>query len=312
MQPIPAVHHPDYTFPLPARHPFPMEKFRLLRQHLDALGDSLEWHQPTPISLAALKQVHDADYIEALVKGQLDERAQRRSGFPWSEALVRRVRLETGGTLLGARLALTDGLALNAAGGTHHAHADFASGYCLINDLAVVAMELLRRGEVERLLIIDLDVHQGDGTARLLANEPRAFTFSMHAGRNFPARKASSDEDIALESATADDAYLAVLQQAIPRLIQSVRPGLVIYDAGADVHKADRLGHLALTDTGLRARDAAVIETVRGAGLPLLAVIGGGYDRDTPALVARHAMVFEEAVRARERTPYNEDHEPGA
>lgn len=300
MRAIPAVHHPDYTFPLPVHHPFPMQKFQLLRQHLGALGDSLAWHIPELIPLAAMKRVHDPDYITAFVEGQFDQPTQRRSGFPWSEALVRRVRLETGGTLLGARLALDHGLALNAAGGTHHAHAAFPSGYCLINDLAIVAMELLYRSEVQRVLIIDLDVHQGDGTARLLAHEPRAFTFSMHAGRNFPARKAESDEDIALESGIADEAYLAVIHRAIPRLIQSVKPDLVIYDAGVDVHAADRLGHLALTDAGLRARDAAVIEQVTRAGVPLLAVIGGGYDRDTEALVARHALVFEEAVRISE------------
>lgn len=297
MSGIPAVHHPDYTFPLPPRHPFPMDKFRVLREHLASLGSALDWHEPSLIPRMALEGIHDPAYISAFMQGAFDERAQRRSGFPWSEALVRRVRLETGGTLLGARLALEHGLALNAAGGTHHAHADFASGYCLINDLAVVAAELLRTGDVSRLLIVDLDVHQGDGTARLLAAEPRAFTFSMHAARNFPARKAISDEDIALETGMADADYLQVLNQALPRLLEQVRPDLVIFDAGVDVHRDDRLGHLCLTDAGLHAREAAVLGTVRRAGIPLLAVIGGGYDRDTEALAARHAIVFEEALR---------------
>ena len=294
--PIPAIHHPDYTFELPARHPFPMAKFRVLRQQLERFGDAFAWHTPEAIPVDTLARVHDRAYLQALFAGDLDRSAQRRSGFEWSEALVRRVRLETGGTLLAARLALAHGLALNAAGGTHHAHADHASGYCLLNDLAVTASTLIDEGRVGRVLIIDLDVHQGDGTARLLANEPRAVTCSFHAADNFPARKAVSDIDVPLARGLGDDGYLAELEARLPDALAKARPDLVLYDAGVDVHADDRLGHLALTDNGLRRRDQAVVQTVRAAGVPLAAVIGGGYDRNVEALAARHAILFATAA----------------
>ena len=293
-----AVHHPDYTFDLPARHPFPMAKFRILRHQLIEFDDRIQWHQPEMADRSALESAHTPAYLEALLTGGLDHAAQRRSGFPWSEALVRRVRLETGGTLLAARLALTEGLALNAAGGTHHAHADYASGYCLLNDLAVTTKTLLAEQRVRRVLIIDLDVHQGDGTARLLADEPNAVTLSVHAARNFPARKALGDEDIDLESGLTDTAYLEVLTDRIPPAIDRVQPDLVIYDAGVDVHTADRLGHLDLTDEGLYRRDRYVIDTVRSRGIPLAGVIGGGYDRDLEALCRRHRQLFVAALDA--------------
>uniref|UniRef100_UPI00349F1C42 histone deacetylase family protein n=1 Tax=Spiribacter onubensis TaxID=3122420 RepID=UPI00349F1C42 len=293
---IPAVHHPAYTFRLPASHPFPMDKFRVLRAQLEDLDPQLQWYLPEPASRGALEMVHDPHYIDALFAGTLDRVAQRRSGFPWSESLVRRVRLETGGTCLTARLALERGLALNAAGGTHHAHADFSSGYCLLNDIAVAVRVLLSEGLVERVLIVDLDVHQGDGTARLLANEPRAFTFSMHAERNFPARKAVSDLDMPLESGLGDEDYLETLAGVLPRLLDEQQPSLVIYDAGVDVHSADRLGHLCLSDSGLYRRDRFVIEAACRRGIPIAGVIGGGYDRDIDALCRRHGQLFVAAV----------------
>ena len=293
-----AVHHRDYSFDLPATHPFPMAKFRVLRRQLTAFDDRIDWHQPAMAERSALERVHTPAYLDALLAGELDHAAQRRSGFPWSAALVRRVRLETGGTLLAARLALTEGLALNAAGGTHHAHADFASGYCLLNDLAVTAKTLLAEQCVRRVLIIDLDVHQGDGTARLLADEPNAVTLSIHAARNFPARKALGDEDIELESGLTDAAYLEVLANRLPPAIDRLRPDLVIYDAGVDVHTADRLGHLDLTNEGLYRRDRYVIDMVRARGIPLAGVIGGGYDRDLEALCRRHRQLFVAALDA--------------
>ncbi|AGY91758.1 hypothetical protein SPICUR_03850 [Spiribacter curvatus] len=296
--PLPAVHHPGYTIDLPSTHPFPMAKFRRFRDQLAALDQHLQWHRPSKATRAQLETVHTPAYLDDLLGGTLDRAAQRRSGFPWSPALVERVRLETGGTLLTAQLALEYGLALNSAGGTHHAHADFASGYCLINDLAVTAVTLLTAGAVQRLLIVDLDVHQGDGTARLLAQQPAAVTFSMHVARNFPARKASSDWDIGLDSGLDDDAYLDTLDRTLPGLIDQVMPELILYDAGVDVHKADRLGHCELTDQGLLRRDGYVIETARSRGIPLAGVIGGGYDRDLDALCHRHAQLFMAALGA--------------
>ena len=302
---IPAVHHPDYTISMPASHPFPMAKFGVLRRQLTSFDTDFRWYSPEPASRTALETVHDPRYLDDLFKGTLDRAAQRRSGFPWSEALVQRVRLETGGTCLAARLALAQGLALNTAGGTHHAHADFASGYCLLNDIAVAARTLLLEGAVARLLIVDLDVHQGDGTARLLANEPRALTFSMHAARNFPARKATSDRDVGLESGVGDEGYLETLAGVLPRLLDAFRPELVLYDAGVDVHAADRLGHLCLSDDGLYRRDRFVIEAARNRGIPIAAVIGGGYDRDIDALCHRHGQLFRAAVGVAGDSRYN-------
>lgn len=295
---LPLVHHPGYTIELPPEHPFPMAKFRVLRRQLEApaIRQVAQWLEPEPVSAATVNRVHDQAYIDAFFNGGMDAVAQRRSGFRWSPELVERVRLETGGTLLTVATALTSGLAVNTAGGTHHAHADFASGYCLVNDIAVAAADVVERGRAQRVLIVDLDVHQGDGTARMFADKPEIFTFSMHAARNFPARKATSDRDVGLHNGTDDDGYMAVLYRELPDLLSHVQPDLVIYDAGVDVHKDDRLGHLALTDDGLRQRDAYVIQQVRGAGIPLAAVIGGGYDRDLDALAARHAYLHHAAA----------------
>ncbi len=292
------VHHPGYTIDLPANHPFPMEKFRVLRQLLgeQTLACPIEWHTPQPATLESLQRVHTRDYVHAFVHGQLDRAAQRRSGFVWSEALVERVRLETGGTLLTLEAALATGLACNSAGGTHHAHADAASGYCLINDLAVAAAHALALGWVERVLIVDCDVHQGDGTARLFANEPGVFTFSMHAARNFPARKAKSDLDIALPNGLNDAAYLAELASWLPGLLAAYQPDVVLYDAGVDVHQDDRLGYLSLSSDGLYARDHYVLNLCREAAIPVAAVIGGGYDRDITALATRHAQLHRAAA----------------
>lgn len=293
---LPVIHHRDYTFDLPPQHPFPMQKFAVLREHLLRFDNNLQWHEPEEISFEQLAQVHSSGYLQALFEGTLTRDAQRRSGFPWSPELVRRVRLETAGTLLAARFALAKGLALNTAGGTHHAHADFASGYCLINDLAVTAATLLNEGLVRRILIIDLDVHQGDGTARIFADEPRVLTCSVHAARNFPAKKAESDRDIALADGVDDATYLKTIADAIPPILSRFCPDLVIYDAGVDVHVDDRLGHFSLTNAGILARDEWVLKAVYEAGIPLVGVIGGGYDRDVARLVERHAHLFEAAI----------------
>ena len=295
--PLSLIHHPGYTIDLPPRHPFPMAKFRVLREVLAAepVGRRAEWITPRAAPEASLARVHAPDYLRAFLGGTLDEAAQRRSGFRWSEALVERTLLEVGGTLATVEAALASGLACNTAGGTHHAHADAASGYCLINDLAVAAAEALARGWVERILIVDLDVHQGDGTARLFRHEQRVFTFSMHGAANFPARKQHGDLDIALPRGTGDARYLAHLEASLPQLLAQFAPDLVLYDAGVDVHADDRLGHLAMSDTGLHARDHFVLATCREAGIPVAGVIGGGYDRDLEALAHRHAQLHRAA-----------------
>lgn len=290
---LPMVWHPDYSIPQPEGHPFPMGKFTALGRWLTQA--EMPHTRPSPAPWRALQSVHEEHYLRALASGHLDARAQRRIGFTCTVELFERCRLETGGTLLAVDLALQRGLACNAAGGTHHAHRDFGSGYCLLNDLAVAARFALDQRDVQRVLIIDLDVHQGDGTAALLAGEPRAFTFSMHCGDNFPARKQHSDLDIALPRGTSDEGYLAELNTVLPWLLDSVSPDLVLYDAGVDVHIDDRLGHLHLTDAGLMARDVAVISACRERNIPTACVIGGGYDRDLTRLAARHATVFRAA-----------------
>ncbi|WP_017942527.1 MULTISPECIES: histone deacetylase [unclassified Thioalkalivibrio] len=292
------VHHPDYTIDLPDGHPFPMAKFRVLRERLETeLADTaVTWLQPEIAARATLLRVHTPEYLDDFLSGRTSKAAQRRSGFQWSEALVERVRLETGGTLLTVEAALAEGLALNTAGGTHHAHAGFASGYCLINDIAVAAAHARAEGWVRRVLIVDLDVHQGDGTAAIFADTPEVVTFSMHAGTNFPARKTPGDHDIELARHTGDDAYLAALRDVLAVLLRDVRPDLVIYDAGVDVHGADRLGHLDLTDDGIEARDRHVLQVCREMATPVAAVIGGGYDRDIAALADRHAIIHRTAA----------------
>jgi len=296
---LPVTYHPGYSIPMPDNHPFPMAKFQRLRAHHDATGlaSHLAFHQPETVSWHDVQRVHSPAYANAFRDGTTDERAQRRTGFHWSSALVERTRLEVGGTLLALRLALEQGLACNAAGGTHHAHRDFGSGYCLLNDLAIAAATVLDEGLTRRILIVDLDVHQGDGTAAIFANDPRVFTFSMHARDNFPARKQTSDRDVALPREVADDGFLTTLADELIELLDRLQPGLVIYDAGVDIHHADRLGHLAVTDEGLARRDRYVVANCRDRGIPTAGVIGGGYDYDLGALAARHAILHREAAR---------------
>lgn len=292
---IPVVWHPDYSIPQPPGHAFPMGKFAAVGRWLAARGMATVC--PLHADMSTLSAVHDPDYLRQLATGTLDARAQRRIGFDCTPALFQRCRLETGGTLATVALALQHGLACNAAGGTHHAHHDFGSGYCLLNDLVVAARHALDQLGRHKVLIIDLDVHQGDGTAALLADEPRAFTFSMHCGDNFPARKQRSDLDIALPRGLDDSGYLHELNSVLPWLLDSVMPDLVLYDAGVDVHADDRLGHLSLSDAGLLARDLAVIGACRARHIPTACVIGGGYDRDLDRLASRHARLLEAACQ---------------
>ena len=232
--------------------------------------------------------------------GTLGEQAERRIGFGAemrTDGLKLRTRLECSGTVLTTELALKNGLAANLAGGTHHAHAGFGSGFTILNDLAVATAWARTHTPVERVLIVDLDVHQGDGTAAIFADEPDVFTFSMHCGANFPFRKTASDLDVDVERGTGDSAYLALLADALPRLLEEHRPQLVLYDAGVDVFERDQLGYLEVTHAGIWRRDSYVIDTCVAAGVPIACVIGGGYDRDARALARRHGLVHRAAAR---------------
>ncbi len=296
-----AVYHPDYVAPLPAAHRFPMAKFGLLRDWLLSQGILRpgDLYQPGPPSLEWIQRVHNPAYVSAYCQGTLTPEAQRRIGLPWSPNLVRRTCTAVGGTILTAKLALHHGIACNLAGGTHHAFPDYGSGFCIFNDLAIAAQILLDQGLVQRILIVDLDVHQGDGTAWIFRQDPRVYTFSMHCGVNFPRVKQESDWDVALPEGMEDEAYLRQLQDCLPGLLSQVRPDLVLYDAGVDPHRGDRLGKLALTDTGLYERDRWVLSTCVAQGYPVACVIGGGYADHLPTLVERHGLLFRAAATLR-------------
>ena len=294
---VPVVYHPLYSAPLPSSHRFPMAKFRLLHQLLCERGliQEHQIHQPLSISRKDLERVHTRDYHQAFCQGTLTREQQRRIGLPATKPLVQRTWLAVGGTLLTARLALKTGLACHLAGGTHHAHPGFGSGFCIFNDCAVAASVLLRQRLVRQVLVVDLDVHQGDGTAATFRDNAQVFTLSVHAGSNFPLRKVSSDLDLALPDHTGDAAYMAAIGDSVPELLDRIRPDLVLYNAGVDPHRDDRLGKLDLSDAGLLQRDRLVIDACLRRNIPVATVIGGGYDDLTP-LVERHALVFRAAV----------------
>ena len=274
-----------------------MAKFKLLHQLLleQGLIEPKQIHVPLSIARRDLEEIHPRRYHETFSRDQLTRPEQRRIGLPATSALVQRTWLAVGGTLLTARLALRHGLANHLAGGTHHAHPDFGSGFCIFNDCAVTARVLLQRGEVDRVLIVDLDVHQGDGSAACFQGDERVTTFSVHAASNFPLRKVNSDFDISLPDGTEDDDYLAAIGDQLPNVLDALNPQLVLFNAGVDPHRDDRLGRLDLSDDGLLMRDRLVLDACLRRTIPVATVIGGGYDSLKP-LVRRHAIVFRAAA----------------
>ncbi|MFW5812366.1 MAG: histone deacetylase [Alkalispirochaetaceae bacterium] len=297
---VPVVFHPGYVVPLPEGHRFPMPKFAMIHEILLSEGITSEDASIVPESAPreVVELVHTREYVSALLEGTLSPGEERRIGLPWSEALIGRTFRAVGGTIETARLALRHGLACNSAGGTHHAHPDFGSGFCLLNDLAVAARCLLEEGSVSRILLVDLDVHQGDGTARALEAYPDLVTFSMHCESNFPFRKQRSDYDLPLSDGLGDQEYLDLLAETLPELTRRHKPDLILYDAGVDVFAGDRLGRLDLTLEGIRRRDRYVIDHALASAIPIATVIGGGYDRDLWALSDRHAIVHRAAATA--------------
>ena len=289
---IRVVHHPDYVTEASARSSYRWGKNGALRDLLRDRGPLVGWHEPEPMPVAWLAAAHDADYVDEVLSAAVPREKERRIGFPVSETVARRAQLVPGGTWLAARLALDHGFAANTAGGSHHALAQTGAGYCVFNDLAIAAIRLIGEGTVGRLLIVDVDVHQGDGTAALTAAEPRIATYSIHAEKNFPARKARSTLDVALPDATGDDAYLAALERTLAPLIDDVRPELILYQGGVDPFADDRLGRLALSQEGLDARDRLVAGMAIARGIPLASTVGGGYGDDVMALARRHVRVI--------------------
>ena len=297
--PLPFIYHEDYSPDFPPDHRFPMDKFRLLRDHLidTGLTTDAQLFRPQVCPTDILALAHDPGYISRYMEGALSREDQRRLGLPWTEDLARRTVRAVGGSLLTAELALQHGLACHLAGGTHHAHFDYPAGFCIFNDLAIISQYLLQSGRVDRVLIFDCDVHQGDGTARILEHTDDAITVSLHCEKNFPARKAQSDWDIPLPMGMGDDDYLKVVDDTLNYLLPLYQPDLVLYDAGVDVHKDDALGYLQLTDAGVARRDEAVMRHCLGRDIPVMGVIGGGYSKDREALARRHGILHHSAER---------------
>lgn len=295
---LPIVYHPNYSFNFDPNHRFVMSKFAYLYEHvksLDLINSNLV--QPKLGTPEPLELVHCDNYIHDLWHNRLDEKAMRRIGLPWSKELMARTFTAPLGTLQTARLALKHGIACHLAGGTHHAHTDFGSGYCMVNDLAFTSETLIKSGEVTNILIFDLDVHQGDGTAAMLAHQPYAYTCSIHCEKNFPFRKSASDLDIGLAPNVADSEYLGVVDDTLSYLLNTLNPDLVLYDAGVDVWQQDGLGKLDISWQGIAQRDHLVLKRCLEHNVPVATVIGGGYDKDHRRLAARHGIVVEQAAR---------------
>lgn len=294
---LPLVYHPNYSFSFDPKHRFVMSKFALLYQHVKTLGlVGSNIIEPPHGRVEELEIVHCENYIHDLWHNRLDEKAMRCIGLPWSQALMNRTFTAPLGTLQTARLALKNGLACHLAGGTHHAHSDFGSGFCMVNDLAFTAQTLIQNREVTNVLIFDLDVHQGDGTAAMLAHQPYAFTCSIHCEKNFPFRKSPSDLDIGLANNMQDAEYLGIVDDTLQFLLNELNPDLVLYDAGVDIWQKDGLGKLDISWQGIEKRDHLVLKRCLANNTPVATVIGGGYDRDHQRLAKRHGIVIKQAA----------------
>ena len=298
------VHHPDYVAPAPARSGYQWNKNGLVRDLLRADGDAFAWHEPAPMPRHWLEAVHDPDYVAEVLSAQVPRAKERRIGFPVTPEVARRAQAVPGGTHLAALLAVRHGFAANTAGGSHHALADTGAGYCVFNDLAVAAVRLVEEGEVARVMIVDCDVHQGDGTAALTAGRPGITTYSIHADRNFPVRKARSTLDVPLPDGIGDDAYLATLAETLTPMLDWVQPDLILYQAGVDPWVGDRLGRLALSLAGLERRDRWIAATARDRGVPLASALGGGYGTDGLEVATRHAASVRVLASVFAKQPY--------
>lgn len=297
----------EFVLPLPAEHRFPMAKYRLLRERLvdDRVVAASELTVPEPVEFTQLALAHDPLYVDRVREGRLDARAIRRLGFPWSPQLVMRSRRSVGGTLAASRAALEIGVGVNLAGGTHHAFADRGEGYCVFNDAAVAIRVLTAEGLVTRAVVIDCDVHQGDGTAAIFAADPAVATFSIHGRRNYPFRKETSTVDVALEDGTGDALYIGALAEHLPPLLRRHRPELAVYVAGADPWSGDRLGRLGLSKAALRERDECVLSWCAEAATPVAVVMAGGYAPRVEDIVDIHAATVAVAVEHGRRQASN-------
>ncbi|SEJ58093.1 Acetoin utilization deacetylase AcuC [Dyadobacter sp. SG02] len=294
---FPIAFHPIFKYPVPEGHRFPMDKYELLPLQLlhEGIAEESDFFSPEPIDMPPVYAAHDRVYADRFVAGQLSRQEVRRIGFEQSPRLVERELRIARGTVDGALKAFETGIAFNIAGGTHHASRDAGEGFCMINDQAVAAQYLVDHGMARQVLIADLDVHQGNGTADIFANEPRVFTFSMHAKNNYPFRKKKSDLDVELPDRADDSIYLTLLLDTFPALIERVKPDFIFYQAGVDILATDKLGRLSCTIDGCRQRDEIVLQTASKLGIPVQCSMGGGYSPQLKTIIDAHANTYRVA-----------------
>jgi acetoin utilization deacetylase AcuC-like enzyme len=293
----------QFALPLSEGHRFPMQKYALLRRRVVEAGliTPAELLVPHAATDEEILRAHSSDYLWRVQHGELTPQEIRRIGFPWSPEMVERSRRSSGATIEACRAALTDGIAVNLAGGTHHAFADCGEGFCVFNDSAIAARAMQAEGRAQRVVIIDCDVHQGNGTAAIFRDDPTIFTFSIHGAKNFPSRKEQSDLDVALDDGTGDEAYLAALEQGLSETLERAHAKLAIYLAGADPYKEDRFGRLALTKHGLAERDRMVFRRCQTAGIPVAVTMAGGYARQVQDVVDIHFQTVRIATSMAQR-----------
>lgn len=296
---IPVAFDPIYILPLPENHRFPMEKYELLHRQLIHEGtcEPEDFFSPTKIDNDSVTAIHQKVYVERLKGLKLNKAEIRKIGFPISQQLIDREFIIAGGTLSGSLKALEYGIAFNIAGGTHHAFSSHGEAFCLLNDQAIAAQYLLEKELVKKILIIDLDVHQGNGTAKIFQKEDRVFTFSMHGKKNYPFKKEQSDLDIALEDKTNDKIYIEILREALPKLLKSVKPDFIFYLSGVDVLESDRLGRLGISIKGCEARDQMVLKCCHDENIPVQCSMGGGYSKDIKLIIEAHANTYRVAQK---------------
>lgn len=283
-----------YTHPLPHNHRFPMSKYELLPEQLLYEGtlEQFNFFEPSQLDEKRILAVHTAEYWSKLKNHNLSKKEIRKTGFPFSQQLIDRETHIMQGTLMCADYALVNGVSMNIAGGTHHAFTDRGEGFCLLNDIAIAAQYLLDEGKVEQILVVDLDVHQGNGTAQIFENQPNVFTFSMHGAKNYPAKKEQSDLDISLEDGAGDDLYLTTLEKVLTDLVEKVKPDFIFYQSGVDILETDRLGRLSISMNGCKNRDRLVLSKASTYEIPLVASMGGGYSEDLNVIIEAHANTF--------------------
>jgi len=293
---LPVINHEDYFAKIGDDHKFPINKFGELANYLLEKKIINQFHKPYPCSVKTLKGAHSQTYINNIINKSLDQNGVKKIGFPLVDSVVKRSLVATGGTVLASKLALEYRIACNTAGGSHHANFDGGAGYCVFNDVAVAANYLLNKGLVKKILIVDLDVHQGNGNSDIFGNNKNVFTFSMHSKSNYPAKKSKSDLDIELEDNTEDQKYIETLKDSI-QLLNKKKFDFVFYIAGVDVHFNDRLGKLKLSDDGIKKREEIVIGNFFSKKIPICGVLGGGYNKNFDKLVELHSILHETCAK---------------